>query len=131
MMYVNQKEDWAHTSELCKRATSQPIVLTSQIFHKQHLTSTLGLFKGNSKGRHSLTQHIIARQSKCSKVDVRRATDPWLIATLASILVNIIGLTMFMVGLHRRYQVNTVKIRRVLSLHYLGLLVFRLARFRR
>jgi hypothetical protein len=44
-----------------------------------------------------------------------------LIATLASILANIIGLAIFMVGLHRRYQANTVKIRRVLSFHYLGL----------
>jgi hypothetical protein len=44
-----------------------------------------------------------------------------LIATLASILANIIGLAMFMAGLHFRYQANTVKKRRVLSLHYLGL----------
>jgi hypothetical protein len=28
---------------------------------------------------------------------------------------------MFMAGLHRRYQANTVKTRHVLSLHYLGL----------
>jgi hypothetical protein len=40
-----------------------------------------------------------------------------LIATLASILANIIGLAIFMDGLHRRYQANTVKIRRVLSFH--------------
>ncbi len=32
-----------------------------------------------------------------------------LIATLASIEANIIGLAMFMVGLHCRYQANTVK----------------------
>jgi hypothetical protein len=32
-----------------------------------------------------------------------------LIATLASILANIIGLAMFMAGLHLRYQANTVK----------------------
>jgi len=44
-----------------------------------------------------------------------------LIATLAIILANIIGLAMFMVVLHRRYQANTVKTRRVLSFHYLGL----------
>jgi hypothetical protein len=36
-------------------------------------------------------------------------------------LANIIGLAMFMAGLHLRYQANTVKKRRVLSLHYLGL----------
>jgi hypothetical protein len=136
------------------------------------------LFKGKKKGRHSLTRHNIPRQSKCSKVHARGATDPWLIATslprtkylgkklvaiyrmrmqieeefrdiksslfglgfehhksrcvqriavliliatLASILANIIGLAMFMTGLHLRYQANTVKKRRVLSFHYLGL----------
>jgi hypothetical protein len=136
------------------------------------------LFKGKKKGRHSLTRHNISRQSKCSKVHTRGATDPWLIATslprtkylgkkivaiyhlrmqieeefrdiksslfglgfehhksrcvqritililiatLASILANIIGLAMFMAGLHLRYQANTVKKRRVLSFHYLGL----------
>ncbi|WJG09733.1 IS4 family transposase [Aliiglaciecola sp. LCG003] len=178
MMYVNQKEDWEHTSELYKRATSQPIGFTSHICRSQPLACTLVLFKGKSKGRHSLTQHNIARQSKCSKVHARGATDPWLIATslprtkslgkkivaiyrlrmqieeefrdiksslfglgfehhksryihriavliliatLASILANIIGLAMFTAGLHRRYQANTVKVRRVLSFHYLGL----------
>ena len=136
------------------------------------------LFKGKNKGRHSLTRHNIPRQSKCSKVHARGASDPWLIATslprtkslgkkivaiyrlrmqieeefrdiksslfglgfehhksrcvqritililiatLASILANIIGLAMFMAGLHLRYQANTVKTRRVLSFHYLGL----------
>uniref|UniRef100_UPI00352790E4 transposase n=1 Tax=Glaciecola sp. SC05 TaxID=1987355 RepID=UPI00352790E4 len=44
-----------------------------------------------------------------------------LIATLASILANIIGLAMHIVGLHRRYQANTTSTRRVLSFHYLGL----------
>jgi hypothetical protein len=145
------------------------------------------LFKGKNKGRHSLTQHNIARQSKCSKVHARGATDPWLIvtslprikslgkkivaiyrlrmqieeefrdiksslfgfgfkhhksrcvqritililiATLASILANIIGLAMFMGGLHRRYQANTVKTRRVLSFHYLGLRGFVDKRFK-
>jgi hypothetical protein len=43
-----------------------------------------------------------------------------LIATLASILANIIGLAMFMAELHLRYQANTVK-KSVLSFHYLGL----------
>jgi hypothetical protein len=178
MMYVNQKEDWEHTSEVYKRATSQPIGFTSYVCRSQPLACTLVLFKGKSKGRHSLTRHTIARQSKCSKVHARGATDPWLIATslprtkslgkkivaiyrlrmqieeafrdiksslfgwgfehhksryvhriaaliliatLASILPNIIGLAIFMVSLHRRYQANTVKIRRVLSFHYLGL----------
>jgi hypothetical protein len=81
MMYVNQKEDWEHTSELYKRATSQPIGLTSHICRSQPLVCTLVLFKGKSKGRHSLTQHNIPRKSKCSKVHARGATDPWLIAT--------------------------------------------------
>ena len=44
-----------------------------------------------------------------------------LIATLNSILANIIELDMFMAGLHLRCQANTVKKRRVLSFHYLGL----------
>jgi hypothetical protein len=145
------------------------------------------LFKGKSKGRHSLTQRNIARQSKCSKVHAIGATDTWLIATslprskslgkeivaiyrlrmqieeafrdiksslfglgfehhksryvhriavliliatLASILANIIGLAIFMVGLHCRYQVNTVKTRRVLSFHYLGLRGFVDKRFK-
>jgi hypothetical protein len=79
MRYVNQKEDWEHTSELYKRATSQPIGLTSQIFRSQPSTCTLVLFKGKSKGRHSLTQHT--RQSKCLKVHGIGARDPWLIAT--------------------------------------------------
>jgi hypothetical protein len=136
------------------------------------------LFKGKSKGRHSLTQHNIPRKSKCSTFHARGATNTWLIATslpqtksldkktvaiyrlrmqieekfrdiksslfgldfehhksryvhciavlimlatLASILANIISLAIFMVGLHRRYQASTVKIRRVLSFHYLGL----------
>jgi transposase len=39
------------------------------------------LFKGKNKGRHSLTRHNLTRQSKCSKVHARGATDPWLIAT--------------------------------------------------
>jgi hypothetical protein len=55
---------------------------------------------------------------------VHRITVLILIATLASILANIIGLAIFMVGLNRRYQANTVKIRRLLSFHYLGLLGF-------
>ena len=178
MMYVNQKEDWEHTSELYKRATRQPIGFTSHICRSQPLACTLVLFKGKNKGRHSLTRHNIARQSKCSKVHARGATDPWLIATslprakslgknivaiyrlrmqieeefrdiksslfglgfehhksrcvqriaililiatLASILANIIGLAILMAGLHRRYQANTVKTRRVLSFHYLRL----------
>jgi hypothetical protein len=178
MMYVNQKDDWEHTSELYKRATSQPIGFASHICRNQPLACTLVLFKGKNKGRHSLTRHNIPRQSKCSKVHARGATDPWLIATslprskslgkkivaiyrlrmqieeefrdiksslfglgfehhksrsvqriaililiatLASILANIIGLAILMTGLHRRYQANTVKTRRVLSFHYLGL----------
>jgi hypothetical protein len=56
-------------------------------------------------------------KSRC----VQRIAILILIATLASILANIIGLAIFMVGLHRRYQANTVKTRRVLSFHYLGL----------
>jgi Flp pilus assembly protein TadB len=44
-----------------------------------------------------------------------------LIATLAIILANIIGLAILMADLHCRYQANTVKKRRVLSFHYLGL----------
>jgi hypothetical protein len=56
-------------------------------------------------------------KSRC----VQRITILILIATLASILANIIGLAMFMAGLHFRYQANTVKTRRVLSFHYLGL----------
>ncbi len=40
---------------------------------------------------------------------VQRMTILILIATLASILANIIGLAMFMAGLHLRYQANTVK----------------------
>jgi hypothetical protein len=52
---------------------------------------------------------------------VHRIAALILIATLASILPNIIGLAIFMVSLHRRYQAKTVKIRRVLSFHYLGL----------
>ncbi|MFT4807482.1 MAG: hypothetical protein ACI9LX_000801 [Paraglaciecola sp.] len=40
---------------------------------------------------------------------VQRITILILIATLASILANIIGLAMFMAGLHLRYQANTVK----------------------
>jgi hypothetical protein len=48
---------------------------------------------------------------------VNRISVLILIATLASI----IGLAIFMVGLHRRYQANTVKTIRVLSFHYLGL----------
>ena len=178
MMYINQKEEWEHTSELYKRATSQPKGFASHICRSQPLACTLVLFKGKNKGRHSLTRHNIPRQSKSSKVHARGATDPWLIATslprtkslgkkivaiyrlrmqieeefrdiksslfglgfehhksrcvnrlaililiatLASILANIIGLAMFMAGLHRRYQANTVKTRRVLSFHYLGL----------
>jgi hypothetical protein len=65
MMYVNQKEDWEHTSELYKRVTSQPVGFTSQICCSQPLACTLVLFKGKSKGRHSVTQHNIARQSEC------------------------------------------------------------------
>ena len=52
---------------------------------------------------------------------VQRIAILILIATLASILANIIGLAILMAGLHRRYQANTVKTRRVLSFHYLGL----------
>jgi hypothetical protein len=52
---------------------------------------------------------------------VQRITIRILIATLASIFANIIGLAMFMARLHLRYQANTVKKRRVLSFHYLGL----------
>jgi hypothetical protein len=52
---------------------------------------------------------------------VNRISVLILIATLASILAKIIGLAIFMVGLHRRYQANTVKTIRVLSFHYLGL----------
>jgi hypothetical protein len=37
---------------------------------------------------------------------------------------------MFMGGLHRRYQANTVKVRRVLSFHYLGLRGFVDKRFK-
>ena len=56
-------------------------------------------------------------KSRCAQ----RITVLILIATLASILANIIGLAILMAGLHRRYQANTVKTRRVLSFHYLGL----------
>ena len=177
MMYLNQKEEWEHTSELYKKATSQPIGFASHICRSQPLACTLVLIKGK-KERHSLTRYNIPRQSKCSKVHARGATDPWLIATsfprtkylgkklvaiyrmrmqieeefrdiksslfglgfehhksrcvqritvliliatLTSILANIKGLAMFMAGLHLRYQANTVKKRRVLSFHYLGL----------
>ena len=187
MMYVNQEDEWEHTTELYKRATSQPIGFTSHICRREPLACTLVLFKGKSKGRHSLTQHNNIRQSKHSKVYSKGARDPWLIvtslprtkklgkkivaiyrlrmqieeefrdiksslfglgfehhksrkvhrvavliliATLASILANIIGLAMFMAGLHRRYQANTVKIRRVLSFHYLGLRGFVDKRFK-
>jgi hypothetical protein len=166
MMYANQQEDWEHTSELYKKATGQPIGFASHICRSRPLACTLVLFLGKKKGRHSLTRHNIPRQSKSSKVHVRGATDPWLIATslprtkylgkkivaiyrlrmqieeefrdiksrlfglgfehhksrcvqritililiatLASILANIIGLAMFMAGLHLRYQANTVK----------------------
>jgi hypothetical protein len=74
MMYVNQEEDWEHTSELYKRATSQPLGFTSYICRKQPLACTLVLFRGKNKGRHSLTQHNIPRKSKCSKVHARGAT---------------------------------------------------------
>jgi hypothetical protein len=166
MMYVNQQEDWEHTSELYKKATGQPLGFASHICRSRPLTCTLVLFKGKKKGRHSLTRHNIPWQSKCSKVHARGAADRWLIATslprtkylgkkivaiyhlrmqieeefrdiksslfglgfehhksrrvqritililiatLASILANIIGLAMFMAGLHLRYQANTVK----------------------
>ena len=56
-------------------------------------------------------------KSRC----VHRIAILILIATLASFLANIIGLAMFMAELHLRYQANTVKKRRVLSFHYLGL----------
>ena len=56
-------------------------------------------------------------KSRC----VQHITVLILIATLASILADIIGLAVFMAGLHLRYQANTVKKRCVLSFHYLGL----------
>jgi hypothetical protein len=37
MMYINQKGDWEHTSELYKRATSQPKGFTSHICRSQPL----------------------------------------------------------------------------------------------
>jgi hypothetical protein len=40
------------------------------------------------------------------------------IAVLASIFANIIGLAIFMVAFNSFYPANTVKIRRVLSFHY-------------
>jgi hypothetical protein len=56
-------------------------------------------------------------KSRC----VKRIKVLILIATLASILANIIGLAIYMVVLHRRYEANTVKTIRVLTFHYLGL----------
>ena len=38
------------------------------------------LFKGKNRGRHSLMQHNIPHKSKYSKVHLRGATDPRLIA---------------------------------------------------
>jgi hypothetical protein len=76
MMYVNQQEDWEHTSELYKKATGQPIGFASHICRSQPFAGTLGVFKGKKNGRHSLTRHNIPRQSKCSKVHAIGATDP-------------------------------------------------------
>lgn len=178
MMYVNKKQEWEHIDELYKQAKRRPKSFNGQICRSRPLACTLVLFKGKNKGRHSLTQHNIRRQSKCSKVHAKGATDPWLIATslprtkhtakklvtiykmrmqieeefrdiksslfglgfehhksrcikriavliliatLASILANIIGLAMTLAGVHKRYQANTLKTRRVLSFHYLGL----------
>jgi len=178
MMFLNQEQIWQHTSELYKRATAKPKGFASSICRNHPLASNLVLYKGKNKGRHSLTQHNIPKQSKRSKVHARGATDPWLIATslpltkhlakkivsiyrmrmqieeefrdiksslfglgfehhksrcihriavliliatLASIIANIIGIAMNIAGLHRRYQANTTRARRVLSFHYLGL----------
>jgi hypothetical protein len=51
----------------------------------------------------------------------RRLTLLILIATLASLVLMLVGLTVKSANLHRRYQANSVKTRAVLSFHFLGL----------
>jgi hypothetical protein len=51
----------------------------------------------------------------------RRLTLLILIATLASLVLMLLGLTVKSANLHRRYQANSVKTRAILSFHFLGL----------
>lgn len=53
----------------------------------------------------------------------RRLTLLILIATLASLVLMLVGLTVISADLHRRYQANSVKTRAILSFHFLGLRV--------
>lgn len=51
---------------------------------------------------------------------LRRLAVLILMTTLACLVAMLIGLTVFSAGLHRHYQANTVKNKRVLSFQYLG-----------
>jgi hypothetical protein len=61
---------------------------------------------------------------------LRRLTLLILIATLACLVATLIGLTAISAGLHRRYQANTVKDKRVLSYQFLGRRVIKDTRVR-
>jgi len=54
----------------------------------------------------------------------RRLTLLILIATLASLVLMLVGLTVKSANLHRRYQANSVETRAILSFHFLGLRAF-------
>ena len=52
---------------------------------------------------------------------IERLSVLLLLAAIASLILLLLGLLAEEQGLHKKYQANTVKSRRVLSLHYLGL----------
>jgi hypothetical protein len=54
-------------------------------------------------------------------IEIKRLTILILLATLASLVLILLGLTLQLAKLSGRYQANTTKTKRVLSLHYLGL----------
>lgn len=52
---------------------------------------------------------------------IHRMTILILLVTLTNLILILLGLTLQVAGYHRRYQANTIKSKRVLSLHYLGM----------
>ncbi|MEQ3659278.1 MAG: IS4 family transposase [Glaciecola sp.] len=81
MKYLNSHHKWEHTTQLYQKANIRPKCFSSYICERTPMPCQLTLYKGKSKGRHSLTRLNVRRQSKTSLVHAKGATDPWVLAT--------------------------------------------------
>lgn len=82
-----QDQDWIASKSLYERATARPIALGDvALTESKRFLCRLTLVRRRSRGRHHLTRYGKRARGGCSRKNAARASEPWLLATSASLM---------------------------------------------